>query len=297
LNPIIDLIPLETDFVQMAVKLTSKCKGKAEVIKQTELKVLVEHEWEIKAEQSDKQEKQNFFWDEKSAEEEKEEFERVELNYNVFNNGPSMSRESKLYAFIPGESALVQNVNVTFLKQPCKLGDLSKNQVPPQPPRYSSSGGGELIYCKNRGDCHVYECDLPKEMEKNQRANVKIHFDFVKVKAKEFKDISKFEIITSICTMNHKDRKGDRCVSGNKKVLKTSTSFEYIRKNTLDLLISSWQYITGAIAGLIVFFIVFVLFYKCNIFSKVRFYKNLPDEEPLDPKEVEVDGENIELRN
>ena len=183
--------------------------------------------------------------------------------------------------------------------------DKSKNQIPPEPPS-SSDTGAEMIVCQTRGDCHVFECDLPKGMEKEERASLNVQFDFVKKNAKQMEKVSKFEIVTSICTMSHKEGKDDRCVNRNKKVLRTTTSFEYIRKTTLDLLIASWQLLVGGIAGLIVFLIVFVIFYKCELFKKVRFYKNMDDTNDLlddttgenqQLSEVEVDGENIELRS
>jgi len=298
------LVHSDTEFVKMKVKLSSKnCKNKREIITEEEFPILVEHEWKIKAEQRSGQEYQNYFWEEKIEQEAKEESETVELTYKVLNEGPSMSKESKLYAFVPGASDLIENIKVSFSNNECSRGDLAKNQIPPQPP---ASSGAEMIVCQNRGDCHVYECNLPKAMEKQSRANLQVKFDFVKKSAKQMEKVSKFEIVTSICTMSHKEGKEDRCVSGNKEVLRTTTSFEYIRKTTLDLLINSWQMVLGGVAGLIVFFLVFVIFWKCELFKKVRIYKNMEDTNELMEEEegenqqlseIEVDGQNVELRS
>ena len=111
-----------------------------------------------------------------------------------------------------------------------------------------------------------------------------------------------WKIVNSICTMSHNQGTKDRCETN---YLRTTTSFEYIRATTLDLLIASWQLVVGGIAALIVFLIVFIIFYKCELFTRVRFYKNMEDTNELidevnadnqAPSEIEVDGENIELR-
>jgi len=301
LSPL-QLIKPDTEFIEMQVKLTSSCKNKNSVIEQKRLRIPVKHEWKIKADQRKEQENRIFLWDQKNEQEEKEESENVELTYNVYNEGPSMSKESKLYAFIPADSNLLENIKVTFTNTECTLGDQGKNQIPP--PESKAAAETEMLTCRTRGDCKVFECDLPKEMEKQARATLKIEFDFVKKNAKLMEKVSRFQIETSVCTMSHKGNKNDRCVEkGN--VLRTTTSFEYIRKTTLDLLISSWQLVVGGVAALIVFFLVFVIFYKCELFNKVRFYKNMEDtnelidennEENKAMAEVEVDGENIELR-
>jgi len=300
----IELIHPDTEFVKMKLKVTSKnCKSKNDLVKEEDLTILIDHEWSIRAEQSKEQESQTFIWDQKIETEETQNSETVELSYNIYNEGPSMSKESKLYTFIPTYSDLVANPQVEFIGQKCVKGDLSKNQKVPDPPR-TSAANGEVIVCHNRGDCDVYECNLPKAMEKREKLNLRIKYDFMKKHAKKMEKVTRFQIVTSICTMNHKQGKNDRCVD-NGKTLKTTTSFEYIKETILSALIDSWQLIVGGIAGLIVFLIIFVIFYKCQLFNKVRFYKNMGDTEDLidengeeskNLSEMEVDGENIELR-
>jgi len=120
--------------------------------------------------------------------------------------------------------------------------------------------------------------------------------------------VSKFEIVTSICTMSHNEEKDARCVDGIKAPLRTTTSFEYIRKTTLDLLIGSWQLLAGVISGIIVFILIFIIFWKCELFKKVRFYdqqrqkllkesQEMEDQNEEDKKMVEVDGEVVDLRS
>ena len=87
-----------------------------------------------------------------------------------------------------------------------------------------------------------------------------------------------------------------------------TTSFEYIRKTTLDLLIGSWQLLAGIISGIIVFILIFIIFWKCELFKKVRFYdqqkqrllresQEMEDQNEEDKKMVEVDGEVVDLRS
>ena len=103
--------------------------------------------------------------------------------------------------------------------------------------------------------------------------------------------------------MIHKEGGNDQCVNENKEPLQTTTSFEYIRKTPLDLLIGSWQLVAGIILGLIVFILIFIIFWKCELFKKVRFYDEqnkklienrksrvMENLEEKDKNEVEVDG-------
>ena len=299
------LIRPDTNVVEMNVKLRSTCKKRPEIVMHEKVAVNVVHYWFIKAEQDPDQEYKRFLWDEKIEEEEKEESETVELTYTIFNEGPSMSKESLLYVFIPQKPELIENIKVSLMNTDCKIGDLAKNQIPPQVPPSSLA---EMIVCKNRGDCLVYECKVKKEMEKIEKGNLLINYDFNKKNAKKMEKVSKFEIVTSICTMSHNEKKNARCVDGNKQIVRTTTSFEYIRKTTLDLLIGSWQLLAGVISGIIVFILIFIIFWKCELFKKVRFYdqqkqkllresQEMEDQDEEDKKMVEVDGEVVDLRS
>jgi len=207
-----------------------------------------------------------------------------------------MSKESTLYAFIPSKTELIDNVIISFNNTDCKLVE---DQLPPA---LSSSSLAVRIVWSNRADCHVYGCVVKEALQKNYKVNLQIRYDFVKKNAKKIEKISKFEIVTSICTMSHKEGGNDQCVNENKEILKTTTSFEYIKKTPLELLIGSWQFVAGIVLGLIVFILIFIIFWKCELFKKVRFYdeqnkklienrksrvmENLDEE---DKNEVEVD--------
>ena len=69
------------------------------------------------------------------------------------------------------------------------------------------------------------------------------------------------------------------------------------------MLMSNWQLLAGVAAAILVFLIIFAIFYKCNLFSKVRVKKDELEKakaqaEGRDGAEklLEVDGENVELR-
>ena len=92
------------------------------------------------------------------------------------------------------------------------------------------------------------------------------------------------------------EQEGDNVVHSVKNV-------EFIRKSTLDLLLSNWQLLAAIVAGIIVFITIFVIFYKCKLFDKVRVNKDELEKERLlaqggdgAEKVVQVDGEDIELR-
>ena len=61
-------------------------------------------------------------------------------------------------------------------------------------------------------------------------------------------------------------------------VVTTKTNFVYVPETTLDALVASWQLIVGIVTGAVVFIIILVVACKCNLFNRVRVYKQ--DEEP-----------------
>ena len=62
-------------------------------------------------------------------------------------------------------------------------------------------------------------------------------------------------------------------------VVTTKTNFVYVPETTLDALVASWQLIVGIVTGAVVFIIILVVACKCNLFNRVRVYKQ--DEEPM----------------
>eukprot|EP00092_Neocalanus_flemingeri_P029458 GFUD01031988.1.p1 GENE.GFUD01031988.1~~GFUD01031988.1.p1 ORF type:complete len:997 (+),score=213.69 GFUD01031988.1:96-3086(+) len=293
----IGLIQTDIKFVEIQVKLTSTCKDKNSAIAQEKFEIPVKHEWKIKTEQKRGQESQNYIWDQKIEQEEIEESKHIALRYNVYNEGPSMSKESKLFAFIPVDSKLIENINVTYANTDCKQRDRRDDQI--QPPQATSNleTDTKLLVCQAGGLCDIFECDLHKGMKKEERTTLQVQFDFLKKNAKLMGNVLKFKIVTSICTMSHNE--DEFCVNQGQIVLQTTTSFEYIRKTTLDSLIESWQWLVGGVSALVVFLIVFAIFYKFDIFKKVRFYDELMEKDiakKQKPSEVEIDGETVELR-
>ena len=82
------------------------------------------------------------------------------------------------------------------------------------------------------------------------------------------------------------------CSESPENIIQTITKFEYDRGTLLDSIVSKWQYIVGAAVALIVIIIIFIIFYKCNIFRRVRVY----DEQNLDGESkaaTAVESENL----
>ena len=73
--------------------------------------------------------------------------------------------------------------------------------------------------------------------------------------------------------------------------------YVYYAKRIVDAIIDYWQYLLGAVISLIVIFLTFAIFWRCNLFSKVRFYKDDFEEEDV-PADTEVENiEVVELRD
>ena len=79
------------------------------------------------------------------------------------------------------------------------------------------------------------------------------------------------------------------CTDSRDNVVFTVTKFEFDRGTLLDSIISKWQWIVGAAVALVVIIIIFIIFYKCNIFKRVRVY----DEQNLDENKAanEIESE------
>ena len=84
-------------------------------------------------------------------------------------------------------------------------------------------------------------------------------------------------------------------------IVPTVTDIEYIRQTTLAKLLTNWQLLASIAAGIVVFLIIFAIFYKCDLFNRVRVNKDELDQLMAGQgdegdKVVEVDGENVQMR-
>ena len=85
-----------------------------------------------------------------------------------------------------------------------------------------------------------------------------------------------------------------------------SITFVYYPERIVDAIIDYWQYMLGAVIALIVVFLTFAIFWRCNLFNRVRIYRqdDFEEDEDVDtttnikdtePSETKV--EEVELRN
>ena len=62
-------------------------------------------------------------------------------------------------------------------------------------------------------------------------------------------------------------------------VVTTKTNFVYNPSSTLAAILNKWELIVAIGIGVVVFIIILVVACKCNLFNRVRVYKQ--DEEPM----------------
>ena len=85
------------------------------------------------------------------------------------------------------------------------------------------------------------------------------------------------------------------CVQSPENLLQTITKFQYDRGTFIDAIISQWIYVIGGAVAIVVLIIMFIIFYKCNFFQTVRFYKK--QLEDAKRQNLELHGRKINRRN
>ena len=252
--------------ISIVVKVTANCLGHDNVIFQ-ELKVSVSvtQSWTVAAEPDPSQKGQTTNW---SPEFEEETLHGL-LEYDVTNKGPSISRSTQLYVYLP-KHPLIQNAKVKFANQDCSEGDMEYMQ---RPPVVGASSEGMTVFCSSRGDCLVHQCQLP-ELQKFQKKKLAVSFEFNVKVAEEEADMTRFEVVTSVCVLAQSSSNNDLICSLSGETVTTTTVFQYYPQSPLDVLVDYWQVVVAVVAAIIVFIIVLLLAWRLKLFQRVRLFKN-----------------------
>jgi len=278
--------------VNMTLTFKSICNGEETPPEKKNITVPVTHKWDLKAIQSNPNVSKEWY----SSDEEKS--YDISLRYSVTNTGPSLApKGAKIYVFTNrnniNDFGIVQYKNVTLIGStttPCRI-DTDRRQTPPQAPIADSST--KMFSCDNLGDCTVYECLLQEDMG-DATAYIEIDFTFNKTFAvKKFVDemeITKFWVVTALCASDSNQGERGICSGNPDNVVTTVSKMTYTPDDLLSALLGQTELIAGIAAALVVFIIIMVIACKCNLFNKVRIYKQ--DEEPLDPNNEEMENMN-----
>merc|ERR1712210_284377 len=70
---------------------------------------------------------------------------------------------------------------------------------------------------------------------------------------------------------------------------KSTVQFDYYPLSISGVIVDNWELVGGAIIGIIVIIITFLIFWRCNYFQKVRIYDNAMNAE-VEEDEIEMEG-------
>ena len=118
-SPLIDSF----NSITMGLHFSTICNGQQD-FHDTSLTVPVEYHWTMKAVQSPDQSDNIYSWS--SKEEHNDEDIIAQLTYELYNIGPSMTQQSKIFVYVPSSEnskGLLRNVKVTYQNVPCTVED------------------------------------------------------------------------------------------------------------------------------------------------------------------------------
>jgi hypothetical protein len=234
----------------------------------------------------------------------------INMLYTINNQGPSAATAPKVYVLLPTHETWLPNAGVnppqlegaTCTK--ATLTDALKNKIGAE----GDTGNDDVTLSCYPGShatgCQVFQCAIPDEMEAADGSTASVQMNFNKtavVKDKEGRTV--FSVKAIVCADTSED--GVKQIVCNQEG-KSTVQFDYYPLSISGVIVDNWELVGGAIIGIIVIIITFLIFWRCNCFQKVRIYDNaMRDEEeeeeegdmavPEDgPEHVEM--EDVELR-
>lgn len=274
--------------IKLTIKVTANCLNKESLILTKDLNVKVVQSYVLMPKQDPSQEEgKEITWSHDSVDGPL----HRDLNYDITNNGPSISTPTRVYIYLPRHD-LIQKGKVTFANEDCPQGDTERKIQRPPVLRSSSDEDIESVACTRRGDCLVYQCPVP-QLQKFDSKKLRVSFEF-NTSLAEQESVARFEVATSICVLKGGDDDDDDdeiiCV-GTGETLTTRTVFRYFQQSPLDVLIDYWQVVVAVGAALIVFIIVLILAWYFDLFQRVRFVQkslNVDPQTNASPVETET---------
>jgi len=286
-------LPAQMSRISGTINTVTECASPSP--QNQEMKVKVVQKWEMrpKAEKPFEQ----VTWDYNSAE---AGIHPISLLYTISNKGPSIAVAPKVYILLPVHQLWLPNAGVnppTLEGKACSATTLTpalKNALG------AGGGTGVSLSCFPRSDatgCQVFQCATTGEMvatrgktgregTRGKTARIQMNFNKTAVVAdKEGRTV--FSVKAIVCADTSDDAtKTIVCHQEGKSTVK----FDYYPLSISGVIVDNWELVGGAIIGIIVIIITFLIFWRCNCFQKVRYYDNL-----LEGDEEEEGGEQLEM--
>jgi len=228
----------------------------------------------------------------------------INMLYTISNKGPSVATDPKVYILLPTDKKWLPNAG----EEPPKvegttctkttMTDELKNKI-----GTDANNGDVSLSCYSGSQatgCQVFQCTIADEMEAKGRTTASVQMMFNKKAVTEDKEGRTVFFVKAIFCADTSD-------DGTKKIVcnkegKSSVQFDYYPLSISGVIVDNWELVGGAIIGIIVIIITFLIFWRCNCFQKVRIYDNAMNAEceeddlanPEAPEHLEM--EDVELR-
>jgi len=235
---------------------------------------------------------------------------QLDMLYTISNQGPSIATAPKVYVLLPKHDHWLPTSNggldpPTVNGATCstmELDALLKKAVGAE----GDTGDDDVTLSCYPGSeatgCQVFQCAFPGDMEAGKRsretASVKMKFNKTAV-VSDAKGRTVFSVKTIFCADTSND--GTKTIVCHQEG-KSTVQFNYYPLSISGVILDNWELVGGAIIGIIVIIITFLIFWKCNCFQKVRVFKHEEDDYnggELDDdlrKGADLEMEDVELR-
>jgi len=234
------------------------------------------------------------------------------LYYTIKNQGPSVADGPKVYILLPkNQLFLPKDPNTKAGLVPDSSGSCSEVTM-------NSDLQDEMNKLKRRttndvvslscikgstySECQVFECATKgslQEMPAKRTVNAEIKMSFNKTAVENDKEgRTVFSVSPIVCGQTSED--GVTKIACD-KYGKGTVEFDYYPLDLGAIILNNWELVGGAVIGIIVIIITFIIFWKCNCFQKVRYYdKKFEEEDEMFDDEMDLDGcemDEVELRS
>merc|ERR1719397_427840 len=224
--------------------------------------------------------------------------------YTISNQGPSIATTPKVYVLLPTHQRWLPTSNggvvpPTLAGATCTKATLTE-ELKSKIGADQDTGDDDVevslsCYTGSQAKCQVFQCSIPGKMgaKESNIGSVKLMFNKTAV-VNDKEGRTEFSVKAIFCADTSND--GTKTIVCHQEG-KSTVQFNYYPLSISGVILDNWELVGGAIIGIIVIIITFLIFWKCNCFQKVRVFK--PDE---DDYEVELDdnlrkAENLEMED
>jgi len=234
------------------------------------------------------------------------------LYYTIKNQGPSVADGPKVYILLPkNQLFLPKDPNTKAGLVPDSSGSCSEvtmnSEIQDEMNKLKGRTTDDVVSLScikgsTYSECQVFECSTKgslQEMPAKRTVNAEIKMSFNKTAVENDKEgRTVFSVSPIVCGQTSED--GVTKIACD-KYGKGTVEFDYYPLDLGAIILNNWELVGGAVIGIIVIIITFIIFWKCNCFQKVRYYdKKFEEEEEMFDDEMDLDGcemDEVELRS